>query len=186
MATIEKTAGFNFERTTIRRWVRADPPVWGFWWRGAVPAVALVGATIFAVTRFAHATVEKTVEAQARATLTAAGFGWVNVKADGQNVHLTGSSPAGADGNQAIALVEDTECDSWAGKLDCTRHVTGDFTRPAVAPVAVVPEARAWHDLQFTLGEGALTLAGEIPSLGKFGQSKFNQRKSVRVWSCAA
>jgi outer membrane protein OmpA-like peptidoglycan-associated protein len=146
----------------MRRWIRVDPPLWGFWWRGAIPALLLACITVFAVTRFAHATIESRVRERSIATLAQAGFPWVKVEADGQNLHLTGTLPVGVTGGEAVASVEGAVCETWAGRLPCTRHVTSDF-QPAAAPAVEAPAAQ-WQDIRLLLEGGVLTLTGEVPS----------------------
>jgi outer membrane protein OmpA-like peptidoglycan-associated protein len=146
----------------MRRWIRIDPPLWGFWWRGAIPALLLACIAVFAVTRFAQATIESRVRERSISLLAQAGFPWVNVEADGQNVHLRGTLPLGVDGSGAVATVEKAACETWAGQLPCTRHVTSDFQR-AAAPAMEAPAAQ-WQDVRFVLEGGVLTLTGDVPS----------------------
>lgn len=143
--------------------------MWGFWWRGAVPALLLGGALIYGVTRFAHHDIERDVRDTTAAVMRANGLGWIDVKADGQNVRLTGQLPPGASldttRSKAIALAEATECDSWLGHFDCTRKVSAEFTMPQPAVLAPPPATPpAWHDVRATLEGGVLTLVGEVPS----------------------
>jgi len=117
--------------------VWSDPPAWPFLWRGLLPLLVLAFAAWFALGPLAHQGIQSTVQRETRAQLDAAGFGWVTVRAAGQNLTLSGTEPAAGAGEQALALARAATCPTWLGRRTCAASVQGDFT----APIAAVPSA---------------------------------------------
>jgi outer membrane protein OmpA-like peptidoglycan-associated protein len=118
--------------------VWSDPPAWPFLWRGLLPILVLAFAAWFALGPFARESIQSTVQRETRAQLEAAGFGWVTVRAAGQNVTLSGVEPAQGAGAQAVVLARAATCPTWLGRRRCAVSVHGDFSAP-VAAVAVTP-----------------------------------------------
>jgi outer membrane protein OmpA-like peptidoglycan-associated protein len=134
-----------------------DPPRWSFRWRGLVPLLALLIITAYALGPFAHA-IQDGVQAELHAQLIAAGFGWVTVRAAGQDVILTGAEPAAGAGERALALARSARCPSLLGHFTCAARVAGHFESAAAAAAgpATANEAAQACDRAFVTA-----LAGE-------------------------
>jgi outer membrane protein OmpA-like peptidoglycan-associated protein len=122
-----------------------DPPPWPFVWRGLVPLLAFLLLAAYAFGPFARA-LEDGVQRELHAQLSAGGFGWVTVRAAGQDVTLTGEEPAPGAGARALALVQAAHCPSWLGRWTCAARVTAHFNpapMPATASAAATESAQA-------------------------------------------
>ena len=119
-----------------------DPPLWPFRWRGLAPLLALLLIGGYAVGPFALG-IEAGIQRELQAQLSAAGFGWVGVRAAGQDVTLTGAEPQAGAGARALALAQAARCPSWLGRFSCARHVAAHFdaAAPAAAGTAMADEA---------------------------------------------
>ncbi len=115
-------------RSVERAWVRRDPPVWPFFWRGVLPLLALMLLLIYACGPLAHREIENQVRSRTVAALTEQGFGWVHVVVSGQDVTLSGAQPVIGAGDAALATARAVSCPSWAGALTCAVAVSGKFT----------------------------------------------------------
>lgn len=123
--------------------VWSDPPAWPFFWRGFLPVLMFVLAAWFALGPFAREWIQSTVQREAREQLAAAGFGWVTVRANGQNLTLSGTEPAAGAGAQALVLAHAATCPTWLGRRSCVVSVHGDFSAPAAAAVPASPVSEA-------------------------------------------
>ena len=119
-----------------------DPPLWPFRWRGLAPLLALLLIGGYAVGPFARS-IEDGIQRELHAQLSAAGFGWVGVRAAGQDVTLTGAEPAVGAGARALAVAQAARCPSWLGHFSCAAHLTAHFeaAAPAAAGAAAADEA---------------------------------------------
>jgi OmpA-OmpF porin, OOP family len=143
--------------TTIRYWIKLAEPRWPFFPWGLLPLLGLILLGIFGFGSFAKEWMQKTVEERTKEKLAADGFGWAQVKVDGQMVTLSGVEPTAGAGDKAIAAAKDAVCPSFAGEFTCATDVDGKFTQKPQAPVG------PWPDYKFTLAAGVLTLTGEVP-----------------------
>ena len=123
--------------------VWSDPPAWPFLWRGLLPVLVLAFAAWFALGPFAREWIQSTVQRETREQLSAAGFGWVTVRAAGQSVTLSGSEPDAGAGAQALILARAATCPTWLGPRRCAVSVHADFTAPVAAAVPVTPAGEA-------------------------------------------
>jgi outer membrane protein OmpA-like peptidoglycan-associated protein len=121
--------------------VWSDPPAWPFIWRGLLPVVVLMLAAWFAVGPFAREWIQSSVQRETREQLSAAGLGWVSVRASGQNVTLSGTEPAAGAGEQALALARAATCPTWLGRRTCAVSVRGEFAAPVAVPAEPVAQA---------------------------------------------
>ncbi len=125
--------------TTRRYWLRHDPPVWPFVWRGLLPLLALLLLGLFALRPFAKNEIEAEVRRGVQEHLLAKGMGWVQVGVSGQHVVLSGTPPVAAAGDAALEEGRKALCPTWRGPKWCAVQVTGDFAKPA--PVVAAPPA---------------------------------------------
>jgi outer membrane protein OmpA-like peptidoglycan-associated protein len=98
-------------------------------------------AAWFALGPFAHEWIQSSVQRETRAQLDAAGFGWVAVRAAGQNVMLSGTEPTAGAGVQALMLARAATCPTWLGRRACATSVHADFIAPVAVPAAPLTEA---------------------------------------------
>lgn len=121
-------------------WVREPDKQWSFWWRGALPTLALGAVLAYNMTAFAQKT-ETEVRLSISEQLATRDLDWVRVQVDGQHVRLSGVPPTTADGERAVTTAADAKCQSWLGALPCARSVKADFggSEPA-APPKTAPE----------------------------------------------
>jgi outer membrane protein OmpA-like peptidoglycan-associated protein len=132
--------------TTRRYWLRRDPPVWPFVWRGLLPLLALLLLGLFALRPFAKNEIEAEVRRGVQEHLLAKGMGWVQVGVSGQHVVLSGTPPVAAAGEAALQAGRQALCPTWRGPKWCAVQVTGDFAKPpplVAAPAPVVSPAPA-------------------------------------------
>ena len=108
-----------------------DPPVWPFLWRGFLPLLGLALAALFAIGPFARSWIESTVQRETREQLTAAGYGWAELRVSGQNLTLSGTAPTASAGERALAVARAASCPTWLGRRTCAVSVIGTFTTPA-------------------------------------------------------
>jgi outer membrane protein OmpA-like peptidoglycan-associated protein len=119
-----------------------DPPLWRFRWRGLAPLLALLLIGGYALGPFALA-IEDGIQRELHTQLSAAGFGWVGVRAAGQDVTLSGAEPAPGAGVRALALVKAARCPSWLGRFSCANHVAAHFDTAAAAGAGAAPADEA-------------------------------------------
>lgn len=132
-STVTAHSAQNVVTTTQRLFVRRDPPVWPFVWRGLLPLAGLAALTWFALVPFARDWVETTVRQQTRADLDAQGFNWVELTVSGQNLVLSGKQPQPDAGERALQLARASVCPTWVGLKPCAVDVAGRFDAPAPA-----------------------------------------------------
>ena len=150
----------------MRRWVRSKEPTEGWWPWGILPLLAFLIVALVAFFYVAPSRVEAQVESRAKAQLAEAGYPWVNVEADGQEVHLSGETPAGFTTDRLTekvkAVAKGTDCGTFVGQLGCPTHAYASFTA-AKAVVPAVPVARV-HPFRFVAEGNSVELTGEVPS----------------------
>lgn len=134
---IESNTRSSSTHVVSRRWVRRDPPVWPFVWRGLLPLLGLLLLALYAMQPFARDTVEATVLRETRAQLDAQGHTWATLDVSGQNVTVGGVRPAVVSADAVLTSARTATCPSWAGRLTCAVVVTGAFADPVAAPVAL-------------------------------------------------
>jgi outer membrane protein OmpA-like peptidoglycan-associated protein len=124
-----------------RLWIRREPPVWGFVWRGLLPLLGLVALGWFVQQPFARDDIESTVRRAVAERLRASGNGWVRSNVSGQQVVLRGIPPSAPAGEAAIAEARAAQCPTWAGERTCAVAVTAMFNAPprAFAPLPAPP-----------------------------------------------
>ncbi len=127
--------------TANRLWVRREPPVWGFVWRGLLPLLGLVALGWFVQQPFARDDIESTVRRVVAERLQISGNGWARSSVSGQHVVLSGMPPSAAAGDVAIAEARAAQCPTWAGERSCAVAVTAlfDAPPPAFAPLPAPP-----------------------------------------------
>jgi outer membrane protein OmpA-like peptidoglycan-associated protein len=125
--------------TTRRYWLRRDPPLWPFIWRGLLPLLGLLALGLFALRPFAKNEIEAEVRRGVQEQLLAKGMGWVQVGVSGQNVVLQGTPPVAAAGDAALLAGREALCPTWRGPKWCAVQVTGDFDKPAPLAAAAAP-----------------------------------------------
>ena len=140
-STVIAHSAQNVVTTTRRFFVRRDPPVWPFVWRGLLPLAGLAALAWFALAPFARDWVEATVRQQTRADLDAQGFNWVDLALSGQNLVLSGKQPQPDAGERALQLARASVCPTWAGLKPCAVDVEGRFDAPAPATAPAHPDA---------------------------------------------
>jgi len=137
------TTSSSTATTSTQRLVRLTSAASPFVWRGLLPLLGLLALTWFAVAPYAANDIEATVAREVRGELQRKGFGWVNVAASGQDVLLSGTPPAAAAGDEALATARAATCPTWAGPKICAVTVLGAFASPAAANMPVVPAPAA-------------------------------------------
>jgi outer membrane protein OmpA-like peptidoglycan-associated protein len=182
-----------------------DPPVWPFLWRGFLPLLGLALAALFAIGPFARSWIESTVQRETREQLTAAGYGWAELKASGQNLTLSGTAPTASAGERALAVARAASCPTWLGRRTCAVSVIGAFTTPAPilaaspAPVAQPEAAPAQpaattaqtcerslasalggEEIEFTSGSSAID-PRSAPLLDRLAQEARACRGNIRI-----
>jgi outer membrane protein OmpA-like peptidoglycan-associated protein len=129
MAAMPVLATSTTGASTLRQrlWVRRDPPVWPFVWRGLLPLLGLSVLAAFGFTAFARNDVETNVREGVRRQLDASGAAWARVAVSGQQVQLSGSPPAPSDADAALGVARAAQCATWNGPKTCAIEVTGAF-----------------------------------------------------------
>lgn len=124
--------------------VRRDAIVLPFVWRGLLPAIGLLVLAGYAVGPFARDAIEAQVLAETRSALDLRGFRWVQIRVDGQVLHLTGQPPVAAAEREAMAAARAVTCMTWAGRHPCAVDVMANFAAPQNAnPNVIVPRSAA-------------------------------------------
>ena len=162
-------ANFTAEvRVVQRRWVRREPPIWPFLWRGLLPLLGLLLLGVYALRPFAREQIQSTVIRETDAALAAPENSWVQVFVSGQDVTLSGVQPAANAGERALGLARAATCPSWAGRVTCAVNVLSHFEGPAAALVAPSGQAveacesslrsiTAQTQIEFTSGSAAIS-----------------------------
>lgn len=166
--------------TRTRRWIRVNPPVEDWWPWGILPLLGLALLVLFAWFYFASAEVESDVARRAKENLTAEGFGWAEVKADGQELFVRGTSPGPVSERLIAAVARSTECDTMLGLRQCPTHVTVKIREgdpPPIEPAPIAPAASdrppesveptgpaRSHDFTFEVLGQEVILRGEVPT----------------------
>ena len=167
MATTEQTETQSVLR--IKRWRRVEEPREAWWPWGILPLLGFLLLAAFALAYFARTGVQSDVARQAEEQLKAAGYKWVKVEADGQQVHIRGTAPEPVSKSTLVALAKTTECNTVFGRMQCPTDVTVDIakppppTAPPPPPPPPPPVARK-HDFEFERFRSRVMLRGEVPS----------------------
>jgi outer membrane protein OmpA-like peptidoglycan-associated protein len=154
MVSQQSTSSQSSSHVRIRRWLRVDPPVWGFFPRGFLPLLGLLLLSAYGCTRFAKRDVEARVINRTEVLLREQGLSHLKVAASGQQVHLSGVERTAGDGARAIDIATKATCDTWTGDRTCAISVDGSFDKPKAT--------NPWPDHEFRLEGGVLTLRGEV------------------------
>jgi outer membrane protein OmpA-like peptidoglycan-associated protein/osmotically-inducible protein OsmY len=147
------TRAARVDRRPMRRaFVRLPRPRWAFLPWGALPLVGFGDASLIAVTSFADTRIERSVREHVAQALSAKGCDWVQVRASGQVVTLSGIEPFEGDAQRALAIARLATCPTWAGEAVCATEVKGSIEPPPKMP-----------DYVFAVEDGTLFLAGSVP-----------------------
>lgn len=169
-----------------RYWVRRAVPI-GWWPVGLLALLALLLLALIAFLYFAPHRVETQVENDVKQQLSQAGFPWVEVEGNGQEVHLRGTPPTAVSESMLVALARGTECDTAFGLQTCPTDVHVDLNapkKPPAAPAKSVAPAPRHFDFVFSATGDSVELTGEVPSakvrteLAKEAQSRFSNVKN--------
>ena len=153
-----------YHSTTQRYWRRRDVPL-GWWPIGLLALLALLLLALIALLYFAPHRIETQVENDVKQQLSHAGYPWVEVEGNGQEVHLRGTPPTPVSESLLVAVARGTECDTSFGLKTCPTDVHVDLNSPQspASPAAVAPAPRHF-DYVFTASGDSIELTGEVPS----------------------
>lgn len=139
-------------RRSVRYFLRTDVPSIAFSPFGLIGLLLILVPLLYGVFYFAKQTIEAPLQLLINKELAAQGLEWVNVEADGQNVHLSGIGPV-KEGERALQIAQQAHGDTWYGLLQAPISVTGDFGPQTPLPSQFMVSVTA---------EGVLTLTGLV------------------------
>ena len=153
-----------YHSSTQRYWKRRDVPL-GWWPVGLLALLALLLLALIALLYFAPHRIESQVENDVKQQLSQAGYPWVEVEGNGQEVHLSGTPSETVSESLLVALARGTECETSFGMKTCPTDVHVTLNEPAAvaAPAVVAPSPRHF-DYVFTASNDSIELTGEVPS----------------------
>lgn len=124
--------------------VKRDRVVLPFVWRGLLPLIGLLVLVGYAIGPFARDGIEAQVHAETRSALDTRGLRWVELRVNGQAVHLSGTPPVPAAAEDARNVAAVATCGTWAGRRPCATEVWTHFNAPRTTnPAIVTPVAPA-------------------------------------------
>lgn len=118
--------------------VRRDRVMLPFVWRGLLPLVGLLVVIGYGIGPFARDGIETQVHAETRSALDLRGFRWVDLRVNGQSVHLSGMPPVPAAAEEARRVAAAATCGTWAGRRPCATEVWTHFSAPRTANPALI------------------------------------------------
>ena len=149
-------------KTTTRRYWRRSDQAKPWWPGGLLPLLGLAGLFLFGAMVTAPR-IEADVRHEVAQRVDGVGARITTVASDGQGVRIAASGSAESE-PVIHAMAASATCETWAGRLTCPSVV--DVALQQIEPVPSEPAARA-HAFTITRAQNAVTLTGEVPSIGE-------------------